>query len=69
MKMSNAKEALSKSNINNSSLYKPLKSKKSEEKELNSSQKEKYIKLRYRGKEKNICFIRKREARTGIKYS
>lgn len=32
--------------------YKSLKSKKSEEKEQNSSQKEKYIKLRYRGKEK-----------------
>ena len=36
--------------------YKSLKSKKSEEKEQNSSQKEKYIKLRYRGKEKKIRF-------------
>jgi hypothetical protein len=36
--------------------YKSLKSKKSEGQEQNSSQKEKYIKLRYRGKEKKIRF-------------
>ena len=36
--------------------YKSLKSKKSEGMEQNSSQKEKYIKLRYRGKEKKIRF-------------
>ena len=42
-----------KSSINTSSLYKSYKSKKSEE---NINQKEKYIKLRYRGKEKKIRF-------------
>ena len=36
--------------------YKSLKSKKSEGQEQNSSQKEKFIKLRYRGKEKKIRF-------------
>jgi hypothetical protein len=36
--------------------YKSLKSKKSDGMEQNSSQKEKYIKLRYRGKEKKIRF-------------
>ena len=36
--------------------YKSLKSKKSEGQEQNSSQKEKYIKLRYRGTEKKIRF-------------
>lgn len=37
-------------------LYKSFKSKKSEEKEQNSSQKERFIKLRYRGKEKKIRY-------------
>lgn len=36
--------------------YKSFKSKKSEEKEQNSSQKERFIKLRYRGKEKKIRY-------------
>ncbi len=51
--MDNFFEKKSKSSINTSSLYKSFKSKKSEE---TNNQKEKYIKLRYRGKEKKIRF-------------
>jgi hypothetical protein len=51
--MDNIFDKKSKSSINTSSLYKSYKSKKSEE--INN-QKEKYIKLRYRGKEKKIRF-------------
>ena len=51
--MDNFFEKKSKSSVNTSSLYKSFKSKKSEE---NNNQKEKYIKLRYRGKEKKIRF-------------
>jgi len=45
-----------KSSIHTSSLYKSYKSKKSEEKDQSINQKEKFIKLRYRGKEKKIRF-------------
>ena len=49
------KKGKSKSTINTPSLLRSLKSKKSEENE-NSNQKEKYIKLRYHGKEKKVKF-------------
>ena len=54
--MDNIHKTLSKSSKNTSSIFKTLKSKKIEEKDQNSSQKEKYIKLRYRGKEKKVRF-------------
>ena len=52
--MDNIHKTLSKSSKNTSSIFKTLKSKKIEEKDQNSSQKEKYIKLRYRGKDHSV---------------